>query len=132
MVALYALNKHARFILDPQFEGITLEKWNEMLDRVELQDPGQMEMAGIVSAQFSAQAKELVVAGSDQSPVINLDNGKGATSDDGKVYPRTAMEQADYDRESLDYESSRKLLNFGGLKLLEKPRYLPKRWVSRD
>ena len=36
-----------------------MDKWSEMLDRVELHDPGQMEIAGIVSAQFSQQAKEL-------------------------------------------------------------------------
>ena len=42
---------------DPQFEGLTMEQWSEMLDRVELHDPGQMEIAGIVSGQFVTQNK---------------------------------------------------------------------------
>ena len=34
-----------------------MEQWSEMLDRVELHDPGQMEIAGIVSGQFVTQNK---------------------------------------------------------------------------
>ena len=46
-------------ILDPQFEGLTLEKWTEMLDNVELHDPSQLEIAGLVASQFATQAKEM-------------------------------------------------------------------------
>ena len=48
----------------------------------------------------------------------------------GKIYPRTAQEQEAYDRQELDYIGARKLLDDAGLKLIEKPRYLVKRWVS--
>ena len=121
---------------DPQFEGLTLDKWAEMLDRVELHDPGQMEIAGIVSAQFSQQAKELanvispLTSSIDESDnvqvVTDLESSSAGKSD--KIYPRTDQEQEDFDRAQLSYESAKKLLNFDGLRTIERPRYLVKRW----
>jgi len=129
---------------DDQFEGLTLEKWTEMLDRVELFDPSQLEIAGLVSSQFSAQAKELAAKlaasgeGADEATnevseelnnnvQVDLDSGSAGSS--GKIYERTEQQQKDYDRSMLDYDGARKLLNFDGLKVIEKPRYLVKRWT---
>jgi hypothetical protein len=114
--------------LDPQFEGLTMDAWSEMLDRVELIDPGQLEMAAIVSAKFSSQTKQLAALIGDDfvnSKSVDLDN---ALSGERKMYPRTTLEQKDYDRQALDHQSAEKLINFDGLKYIEKPRYLPKRW----
>ena len=47
---------------DPQFEGLTLEKWTEMLDNVELHDPSQLQIAGLVASQFATQAKGQLIS----------------------------------------------------------------------
>ena len=61
--------------------------------------------------------------------VIDLESDLAGKSN--KIFPRTPQEQSDYDRQELDYDSAKKLLNFDGLKLIEKPRYLTKRYVSK-
>ena len=50
------------FLPDPQFEGLTLEKWTEMLDNVELHDPSQLQIAGLVASQFATQAKGQLIS----------------------------------------------------------------------
>ena len=109
------------------------------MDRVELFDPSQLEIAGLISSQFSAQAKELsakLEASSDgaespgTNPNVQVDLESNSAGSSGKIYPRTEQEQKDYDKQELDYAGAKKLLNFDGLKAVEKPRYLVKRWVS--
>ena len=114
---------------DPQFEGLTLEKWTEMLDNVELHDPSQLQIAGLVASQFAAQAKEMA-ASLELENVNNVFDDESSNNKSDKIYQRTDQEQKAYDRQELDYVSARKLLNDDGLKLIEKPRYLVKRWVS--
>ena len=110
-----------------------MEQWADMLDKVELHDPSQMEIAGVVSAQFSSQEKELAAAKNGLELEVNnvkdIDLDSSSAGNSGKKYPRTPLEQKDYDREELAYDAARKLLNFDGLKNIEKPRYLVKRWV---
>ena len=126
---IYFLLISAHFLTDPQFEGVTMEEWNEMVDRVELNDPGQLQMAGIVAAQFAGQDSDLASAklGVNDGLVLDLESSSAGNSD--KIYPRSEQEQLDYDREILLYSSAKKLLNFDGLRVLERPRYLVKRWT---
>ena len=127
------------FILfpDPQFEGLDLDSWSKMLEKVELHDPSQLEIASVISGRFNQQNKELGVSGAalptldDNSLSVDFDTSSVAGKSD-KIYPRTPSEQADYDRQGLDYDAAKKLLDFGGLKILENPRYLPKRFVSKN
>ena len=122
---------------DPQFEGLSLDTWTQMLDRVELHDPGQMEIAGLISGKFAAQGGGDVAAASailpsldpdENTQSLDLDSSSAGKSD--KIYPRTPKEKEDYDRQELAYDGARKLLNDDGLKTIEKPRYLTKRYVS--
>ena len=105
-----------------------------MLEKVELHDPSQLEIASVISGRFNQQNKELGVSGvlptlDDNSLSVDFDSSSVAGKSN-KIYPRTPSEQADYDRQGLDYDAAKKLLDFGGLKILENPRYLPKRFVS--
>ena len=105
-----------------------------MLEKVELHDPSQLEIASVISGRFNQQNKELGVSGvlptlDDNSLSVDFDSSSVAGKSN-KVYPRTPSEQSDYDRQGLDYDAAKKLLDFGGLKILENPRYLPKRFVS--
>ena len=105
-----------------------------MLEKVELHDPSQLEIASVISGRFNQQNKELGVSGAlptldDNSLSVDFDSSSVAGKSN-KIYPRTPSEQADYDRQGLDYDAAKKLLDFGGLKILENPRYLPKRFVS--
>ena len=117
------------FLPDPQFEGLTLEKWTEMLDNVELHDPSQLQIAGLVASQFATQAKEMA-ASLELENVNNVFDDESSTNKSDKIFFRTDQEQKAYDRQDLDYVSAKKLLNVEGLKSIEKPRYLVKRWVS--
>ena len=56
-------------------------------------------------------------------------NGSSAEKSD-KIYSRSPKEKEDYDRQESAYEGARRLLNVDGLKTIEKPRYLTKRYVS--
>ena len=119
---------------DPQFEGLSLDTWTQMLDRVELHDPGQMEIAGLISGKFAAQGGDVAAASilpsldPENTQSLDLDSSSAGKSD--KIYPRTPKEKEDYDRQELAYDGARKLLNDDGLKTIEKPRYLTKRYVS--
>ena len=124
---------------DPQFEGLSLDTWTEMLDRVELHDPGQMEIAGLIAGKFAAAAGGGDVAAAsailpsldpENTQSLDLNSFSPSAGKSDKIYPRTPKEKADYDRQGLAYEGARKLLNGDGLKIIEKPRYLTKRYVS--
>ena len=62
--------------------------------------------------------------------VNNVFDDESSTNKSEKIFFRTDQEQKAYDRQNLDYVSAKKLLNVEGLKSIEKPRYLVKRWVS--
>ena len=62
--------------------------------------------------------------------VNNVFDDESSTNKSDKIFFRTDQEQKAYDRQDLDYVSAKKLLNVEGLKSIEKPRYLVKRWVS--
>ena len=110
-----------------------------MLDRVELHDPGQMEIAGLIAGKFAAAAGGGDVAAAsailpsldpENTQSLDLNSFSPSAGKSDKIYPRTPKEKADYDRQGLAYEGARKLLNGDGLKIIEKPRYLTKRYVS--
>ena len=100
-----------------------------MLDNVELHDPSQLQIAGLVASQFATQAKEMATS-LELENVNNVFDDESSTNKSDKTFFRTDQEQKAYDRQDLDYVSAKKLLNDDGLKLIEKPRYLVKRWVS--
>ena len=66
-----------------------------MLDRVDLDDPSQREMAGFITGKFS-----MVTSPDDVS------GGDGGNSTDNStipdVFPRTSLEQQEYDRQILE------------------------------
>ena len=99
------------------------------MDNVELHDPSQLQIAGLVASQFAAQAKEMA-ANLELENTNNVFDDESSGNKSDKIYPRTDQEQKAYDRQELDYVGASKLLNDDGLKLIEKPRYLVKRWVS--
>ena len=107
-----------------------------MLDNVELHDPSQLEIAGLVASQFATQAKEMAAKLELENNVQVIHDDEDSTNKTGqKIYPRSPLEQKAYDRQELDYVGARKLLNYdgdGGLKFIEKPRYLVKRWVRKN
>ena len=66
-----------------------------MLDRVDLDDPSQREMAGFITGKFSMV-----------KPPDDGSGGDGGNSTDNStipdVFPRTALEQQEYDRQILE------------------------------
>ena len=77
----------------PGFE-VNPADWNSMMDNIDLNDPGQREMAGFITGKFA------MVKGSDEG-----DTGDEKDSTDGNVtqtFPRTPLEQKHYDRQMLE------------------------------
>ena len=74
----------------PGFE-VNPADWNSMMDHIDLNDPSQREMAGFITGKFS------MVKGSDEG-------GAESTTDDNstQIYPRTKLEQKEYDRQKLE------------------------------
>ena len=91
---MYSKNLTNIFYLVPGFE-VDPAEWNEMLDRVDLDDPSQREMAGFITGKFS-----MVKSPDDGS------GGDGGNSTDNStipdVFPRTSLEQQEYDRQILE------------------------------
>ena len=101
-----------------------------MMDNIELHDPGQLQIAGLVASQFATQAKEMAAKLELEDNVQVIDGEENSSNQsDHKIYQRSAQQQKAYDRQQLDYVGAEKLLNYDGLKFIEKPRYLVKRWV---
>ena len=114
--------------IDDGFEGISPEEWNEMLDKVELNDPSQLEVAAVVSGKMAMQ----------ESPEADIDlEVSHNTTGDGndtllKVsdkFPRTSYEQKVYDETNVVTATSFKLLTYGGIKYIERAKSLSKRYV---
>ena len=100
-----------------------------MLDKVELSDPSQLEVAALISAKMAVNkdgGKPLNV--DDLVDQMNVDNRTTDYNDTGK-FPRTTLEQADYDRAILAMQTGLKLLTFGGMKEIERAKSLSKRYV---
>ena len=113
---------------DDGFEGISPEEWNEMLDKVELNDPSQLEVAAVVSGKMAMQ----------ETPEadIDLEVSQNTTGDgnDTQVkvsdkFPRTSYEQKVYDETNVVTATSFKLLTYGGIKYIERAKSLSKRYV---
>ena len=118
-------------LLDDGFEGITPEEWNEMLDKVELNDPSQLEVAAVVSGKMAKQdspsANEDILAQIFDNSTNEENND---TSFDEQKFPRTGYEQHVYEDTTVATETSFKLLTFDGMKFLERSKSLSKRYVS--
>ena len=64
------------------------------MDHIDLDDPGQREMAGFITGKFS------MVKGTDDDDGKN--DGNSTDGDDAKLFPRTSLEQQEYDRQTLE------------------------------
>ena len=79
--------------LVPGFE-VDPAEWNSMLDRIDLDDPGQREMAGFITGKFSMV-----------KPIDDGSNGGDENSTEEAIpdkFPRTTLEQQEYDRQTLE------------------------------
>ena len=97
-----------------------------MLDKVELNDPSQLEVAAVVSGKMAMQ----------ESPEADIDlEVSQNTTDDGNdtlvsdKFPRTSYEQKVYDETNVVTATSFKLLTYGGIKYIERAKSLSKRYV---
>ena len=79
------------FLLVPGFE-VKPAEWNAMMDNIDLDDPGQREMAGFITGKFS-----MVKGSSDES---NTEETQKENST--QIFERTALEQKDYERQKLE------------------------------
>ena len=77
----------------PGFE-VNPAEWNAMMDNIDLNDPGQREMAGFITGKFS------MVKGSDGDG--GSDGDTTDSNNDTQIFPRTTLEQQDYDRQMLE------------------------------
>ena len=100
-----------------------------MLDKVELSDPSQLEVAAVVSGKMAMQESP--------EPVIDLEVAQNTTGDendtllnDPEKFPRTPYEQQVYDETNTVTATSFKLLTYGGIKYIERAKTLSKRFVS--
>ena len=99
-----------------------------MLDKVELNDPSQLEVAAVVSGKMAMQ----------ESPEadIDLEVSQNTTGDGNDtlvkvsdMFPRTSYEQKVYDETNVVTGTSFKLLTYGGIKYIERAKSLSKRYV---
>ena len=97
-----------------------------MLDKVELNDPSQLEVAAVVSGKMAMQ----------ESPEadIDLEVSQNTTGDGNDTlvsdkFPRTSYEQKVYDETNVVTATSFKLLTYGGIKYIERAKSLSKRYV---
>ena len=100
-----------------------------MLDKVELNDPSQLEVAAVVSGKMAKQESP-----SGNEAIMVFDNSTNEennnTSLDEERFPRTSYEQYVYEDTTVATETSFKLLTFDGMKFLERSKSLSKRYVS--
>jgi hypothetical protein len=52
-VSQIVINFFALLSSVPAFDGVSPGDWKDMLSRVDLSDPGQMQMAGVISQMMS-------------------------------------------------------------------------------
>ena len=121
---------------DAGFEGVTPTDWSGMLDKVELSDPSQLEVAALISAKMAVNKDggKAVNVVDDLVDEVNMETNKTAENDTeltlNEKFPRTPLEQADYDRSILAMQTGLKLLTFSGMKEIERAKSLSKRYVS--
>jgi hypothetical protein len=72
------------------------------MDHIDLDDPSQREMAGFITGKFS------MVKGSDQGDGEN--DGNSTQEYDAKIFPRTSLEQKEYDRQTLEVTIDRNII----------------------
>ena len=89
----YSFCENNNYVLVPGFE-VNPAEWNAMMDNIDLNDPGQREMAGFITGKFA------MVKGSDGDG--NSDGDTTDSSNDTQIFPRTTSEQQDYDRQMLE------------------------------
>ncbi len=98
-----------------------------MMGQMELNNPGQAEVAAYVNGKFGTAGEE------DEEGDVGDDGGE--TPSDGlnanSGFPRTPQQQRDYDRQIKAYRVNAKLLNTQAVEKLERPKYLSRRLVSR-
>ena len=117
---------------DDGFEGLTPEEWNNMLDKVELSDPSQLEVAAVVSGKMAMKDGGTPISDDNSITKIMKNSSDDANNDtplDPKEFPRTAYEQKSYDETILAMQTSLKLLTFDGMKYIERAKSLSKRYV---
>ena len=89
----FSFRKKIKYLLVPGFE-VNPAEWNAMMDNIDLNDPGQREMAGFITGKFS------MVKGSDGDG--DSDGETTDSNNDTQIFPRTTSEQQDYDRQMLE------------------------------
>ena len=126
---MYVLTKAVLNFADDGFEGITPEEWSKMLDKVELSDPSQLEVAAVVSGKMASKD----TSSDDESHMENNSTMKenNDTLLELEHFTRTPQEQKSYDDTILAMETSLKLLTFDGMKYIERAKSLSKRYVSK-
>ena len=102
-----------------------------MLDKVELSDPSQLEVAAVVSGKMAMQDNPSSESDVDISRNVTND-GNDTFSNDPEKFPRNNHEQQVYDETNVVTATSFKLLTFGGIKYIERAKSLSKRFVSTD
>ena len=89
----FIFQKNINYLPVPGFE-VNPAEWNAMMDNIDLNDPGQREMAGFITGKFS------MVKGSDGDG--GSDGDTTDSNNDTQIFPRTTLEQQDYDRQMLE------------------------------
>ena len=108
-------------VLDKEFEQVSPKQWSTMLDKIQLSDAGQLEVAAVVSAKMSNAPDE-------EKKAVNgslVPKSKG-----GHNFTRSIQDQLAFDRIMQTWDSVDKLLSLNGWQPVEKSRLLLKRFVS--
>ena len=120
------------FFSVPGYEAVDASQWNGMLDRIDLNDPGQKETAAHITSKFSSKKP------AETASVVQVeddDNGGSTDEEDNsnntaKVFYRDKHQQALYDKKIVDATTGLKLLGMGGIKNITKPKELKIVFVS--
>jgi hypothetical protein len=87
-----------------------------LLSRVQLSDPTQAETAAVITANVLKTA--------------NGNSASIASSNTSMPYPRTEQQQADYERQWLEFAAATKLLTLKGVLPLQRPPLLRRSFVG--
>ena len=103
-----------------------------MLDKVELSDPSQLEVAAVVSGKMAMKKEEPTDDDKANLEVNNNSTNEGNdTASNDQKFPRSVEEQKVYDETITTTATSFKLLAFAGMKYLERIKSLSKRYVRK-
>ena len=112
---------------DKGFEEVSPQQWSHMLDKVQLSDPSQLEIAAVVSAKMVSKPTIRTTTTKQQLPLATIT----PTNETEKIiFSRTPDEKFAYERQINAYKTASKLLTFEGWSEEEKVRMLKKRFVS--